>query len=92
MGLNHYTTFFTLQSKKESPSLLDTGVTNVVDESYPTTAADWLQVSRQGTAEGIIHIGLSYLCIYMYMYVCVCVCVCVRVFIGILYSLKFSFV
>jgi beta-glucosidase/6-phospho-beta-glucosidase/beta-galactosidase len=48
LGLNHYTTFFTLQSKKESPSLLDTGVTNVVDESYPTTAADWLQVVPWG--------------------------------------------
>jgi len=29
---------------------MDTGVTNVLDDKYPTASSGWLQVSRQRTA------------------------------------------
>jgi hypothetical protein len=51
LGINHYTTFFTLQSQKESLYLMDVGVTNIVDDKYATGSSVWLQVSRQGTAK-----------------------------------------
>jgi hypothetical protein len=76
LGINHYTTFFTLQSQKESILFMDTGVTDIVDDKYATASSVWLQVSRKGTAEVILHIGL-----YIYL----CVFVCVYVFIGIVY-------
>jgi hypothetical protein len=47
---------------------MDTEVNNIVDDKYTTASSGWLQVSRQGTAKGILHIAL-----------CVCVCVCARV-------------
>ena len=36
---------------------------NIVDDKYPTASSGWLQVSRQGVAEGILHIVLC-VCIY----------------------------
>ena len=51
MGLNHYTTFFTQQSQKDSIFFMDTGVTHIPDDKYPTAASEWLQVSRQCSAK-----------------------------------------
>nr|APM84101.1 GH1 beta-glucosidase [Microcerotermes annandalei] len=48
LGLNHYTTFFTLQSKEESMFLKDTGVANIQDDKYPSAASEWLQVVPWG--------------------------------------------
>jgi len=39
---------FTHQSQKESILFMDTGVTNIPNDMYPTAASGWLQVSRQG--------------------------------------------
>ena len=44
---------------------MDTGVTIIPDDKYPTAASAWLQVSRQENAEYILHISLS--CVYIYI-------------------------
>ena len=44
---------------------MDSGVNNFVDDKYATASSVWLQVSRQGTAKDILHIGLH---IYIYVY------------------------
>ena len=62
--------------------LMDTGVTNIPHDMYPTTASGWRQVGRKGTAECVLHIALYiyiYIYIYICIYMCVCVCVCIRV-------------
>jgi len=69
--MNHYTTFFTQQSQKESLFLMDTGVTIVVNEKYTTAASGWIQVSR--------HVVLNEYTIKACSSVCGCVCVCVCV-------------
>jgi len=37
---------------------MDTGLINIQNDKYATASSAWLQVSRQGTAKHIIHIGL----------------------------------
>jgi hypothetical protein len=72
--MNHYTTFFTYQSQKESVFLMDTGVDNILDDKYATASSGWLQVNRPETAKFIHHIDI-YMYIYAFMRVCVCVCI-----------------
>ena len=54
---------------------MDNGFTSIPDVIYPTAHSGWVHLSRQGTANCIIHIAL-----YIYIYVCVCVCVCVYMY------------
>jgi hypothetical protein len=64
---------------------MDTGVTNIQDDKHATTAAEWIQVSRQGTSRLIHIVGpFVYVCVYtrafVYAYACVRLCVfCVGV-------------
>jgi hypothetical protein len=46
LAINHYTTFFTYQSQKDTSILVDAGVNNIVDDNYATASSAWLQVSR----------------------------------------------
>jgi hypothetical protein len=45
---------------------LGTGVNNIQDDKYPTATSEWMQVSRQGIAKNILHIGLH---ISSYIYI-----------------------
>ena len=56
--------------------LMDTGVTNIPNDMYPTAASGWRQVSRQGTACACVCVCV---CVYIYIYTCVCVYVCLCV-------------
>jgi hypothetical protein len=46
LAINHYTTYFTCQSKKETMFLMETGVADIPDDSYAKGSSEWLQVSR----------------------------------------------
>jgi hypothetical protein len=46
LALSHYTTFFTSQTQKDSPLIMDYGIRIVKKEEYATASSDWLQVKK----------------------------------------------
>ena len=58
LSLNHYTTNLVQQGRDSKFTLMDTGVTDIPNENYPTAASQWLKVRRQGNAEHILHTAI----------------------------------
>jgi len=66
------------------------GVTNIQDDNYPTAASAWIQVSRQGTAKDILHIGL-HICTYIFIYIYIYIYIYVLNFISLEIQLSWNY-